>query len=171
MSKPTLQNPDGIPEKLRVLYEQYCALLNFGMTAAAGSLLFLLQAVILNKEFRELAATHRHLLRPQLLIAAMLLIGSALVLFAIAKYFNYIIFERQYLGEKDQIKRYFANELANELPPPSTITFKPYLGVLNKMMFFKVLIAQTEMSKYFAMWFLISGWIATLLYVWPLLPR
>jgi hypothetical protein len=171
MPKPPSNSFDAVPDRLKVIHEQYGSLLNLGVTSAAGTLVFMLQALVLNKEFRELATAHRSALDHRLLIAGLILTAVALVLFILTKLQLHFLFERKYLGDKLVIARYFSEELDSDVSLPLAVQQRRYMQSLDRSVYFWAIEHLTECYKFFAVLSLVVGWVTTLVYLWPLLPR
>lgn len=156
-------------ERLSFLWEQYNKLMNLGLIASTGTMVFLIQAILINKDAREVIAKSTVPLNSQWFAASILFAGIAAILFVVSRWCSQILMERQVYGSHADAINYFRNTLDEETILPTALELKTYMRLLNRVKFLRFLGPANEAVKFSGIAFVLTSWIYALKYFWPLI--
>lgn len=156
-------------ERLCFLWEQYNKLMNLGVIASAGTIIFLVQAILLHKDVREVIAKSSERLNFQWFVASILCAIVAAFLFMTSRFCSQILMERQVYGSRTNAVNYFQKTLAGETVLPIALIAPKHMKIYYKIFplaYFGVL---NEIAKWTGSLLILSSWVFTLIYFWPLI--
>lgn len=155
---------------LQFLWEQYNKLMGLGVLAAAGTLAFLLQGILFNKDAREVITTLTRPLNTTWLILAIVLAGASAIAFVLARWCSQILMERQIYGNHEHAMAYFTKTLGGETVLPTALEPKWYLGGrIDRLRLLELVGKWNEYAKYAGIFFILFSWLFCFVFAWPLI--
>lgn len=156
-------------ERLSFLWEQYNKLMNLGLIASTGTMVFLIQAILINKDAREVIAKLTNPLNSQWFAVSILFAGFAAILFVASRWCSQILMERQVYGSYADAINYFRNTLGDETILPTALEIKKFMRLVSREKFLFYLGWGNELAKFTGIAFILASWVYALKYFWPLI--
>jgi hypothetical protein len=156
-------------ERLSFLWEQYNKLMNLGVIASTGTIVFLIQAILIHKDVREVIARSDPSLDSLWFILSILCAGFAAILFVMSRWCSQILMERQVYGSHANAVNYFQNTLGGETVLPTALEIKTYMSIFTRTGLLSFLGGLNEFAKWAGIALILSSWILALKYFWPLI--
>lgn len=169
MTEP-IDKDEAYATHLEFLWEQYNKLMGLGVLAAAGTLVFLLQGVLLNNNVREIITKLAIPLNTRWLTFAIVLAGASAIAFVLARWLSQILMERQIYGNRDQAMAYFMKTLGGETILPTALMPKWYFCESVDRLRLLVLVGKAnEYAKYAGIILILLSWFFCFAFAWPLI--
>lgn len=156
-------------ERLSFLWEQYNKLMNLGLIASTGTMVFLIQAILINKDAREVIAESTVTLNSQWFAVSILFAAIAAISFVASRWCSQILMERQVYGSHTDAINYFKNTLGGETMLPTALEIKKYIRIKSRVKFLSVIGWANELAKWSGIAFILVSWVYALKYFWPLI--
>lgn len=156
-------------ERLSFLWEQYNKLMNLGVIASTGTIVFLIQAILIHKDVREVIEKSKVPLDSNWFVASIICAGIAAILFVVSRWCSQILMERQVYGSHANAVNYFQLTLDGETVLPTALEVKKYMNLIPRKWLLKKLGSWNEFAKWIGIGLILASWICTLAYFWPLI--